>query len=215
MRLYIIRHGETQYNKKGLLAGQTDVKLNENGIKLAEVTAKGLEDVKFDLCITSPLDRAVSTAKIILGDRKTPMIYDVRIKEIDFGDFNGKSCLYGNLGFPREYMDAFLKTPYTFEGMPGGESIAQLAARTKDFYNDLINTQEYMDLTILISLHGCSLRAFMNNIYEDTTDFWHGCVPANCAVSVVEIDAEKNARIIEDDKIYYDPSKGIDYKKNE
>ncbi len=214
MRLYVIRHGETKYNKKGLLAGQTDVGLNENGIRLAKKTADGLKDVNFDLCITSPLERAVSTAKIILGDKKIPTIYEDRIQEISFGDYEGKCCLFDRMEFPKEYMEELLFRPYTFKGMPGGESVADLIARTKDFYDELIGTIEFSNLTVLVSLHGCSLRAFMKNVYEDTTDFWHGGVPGNCAVSIVEIDAEGQPFLIEDDKIFYDINEGIDYMKH-
>lgn len=54
MLLYIIRHGETQWNVEGRLQGQSDTQLNENGIRLAKVTAEGMKDIPFDLGITSP-----------------------------------------------------------------------------------------------------------------------------------------------------------------
>ena len=67
MRLYIIRHGETEWNVSGRMQGSTDIPLNEKGIRLAQVTAEGLKDVSFDLAITSPLERAKQTAEIILA----------------------------------------------------------------------------------------------------------------------------------------------------
>ena len=87
MKLYIIRHGETAWNKKLLLQGQTDIPLNENGRELAQVTARALQMVPFDLCITSPLLRAKETAQIILGSRKIPFWEDARIQEIGFGTY--------------------------------------------------------------------------------------------------------------------------------
>ena len=55
MKLYIIRHGETAWNVEGRLQGQTDTELNENGVRLAKVTAEGLKNIPFDLGISSPL----------------------------------------------------------------------------------------------------------------------------------------------------------------
>ena len=63
MRLYIIRHGETDWNTAGRLQGQTDTRLNENGIRLAGITAEGMKDIPFDLCITSPLKKPVRQRK--------------------------------------------------------------------------------------------------------------------------------------------------------
>ena len=60
MKLYIIRHGETAWNVEGRLQGQSDTELNENGVRLAKVTAEGLKNIPFDLGISSPL-RARST----------------------------------------------------------------------------------------------------------------------------------------------------------
>ena len=51
MLLYIIRHGETQWNVEGRLQGQSDTQLNENGIRLAKVTAEGMKDIPFDLSL--------------------------------------------------------------------------------------------------------------------------------------------------------------------
>lgn len=68
MRLYIVRHGETAWNRIRRLQGHSDIPLNENGIKLAEETGKGLSDVPFDLCIAGPLIRTRQTALCVLRE---------------------------------------------------------------------------------------------------------------------------------------------------
>lgn len=73
MRVYYIRHGETAWNKEKLLQGRTDIPLNENGRAVAVLTGKGLSEVHFDLCITSPLDRAMETAERILKENRTAL----------------------------------------------------------------------------------------------------------------------------------------------
>ena len=69
MRLYLMRHGETDWNTKGLIQGSTDVPLNENGRKLAEMTREGFlsEGIAFTRIFASPLVRAHETAKIVAG----------------------------------------------------------------------------------------------------------------------------------------------------
>ena len=74
MRLYVIRHGETSWNVARRLQGHAGADLNENGVRLAEVTARAMKDIPFDLCFTSPLTRAAHTARIILAGRNVPVI---------------------------------------------------------------------------------------------------------------------------------------------
>ena len=90
MRLYIVRHGETKWNRERRLQGSTDVELNDKGIALAKSTGKALAEVPFRRAFSSPLKRAVVTAKLILGERQTPLILDERLKEISFGNWEGR-----------------------------------------------------------------------------------------------------------------------------
>lgn len=89
MLLYIVRHGETDWNKAGKVQGRTDIPLNERGRYLAEATAEGMKDVRIDFCYTSPLIRAKETAQIILGEREIPLVEEKRIEEICFGKCEG------------------------------------------------------------------------------------------------------------------------------
>ena len=82
MKLYIVRHGETDWNKKRRIQGQVDIPLNDFGRSLARKTAKGLSGIPFEVCYTSPLGRAKETARLILEGRKTPILEDQRIIEM-------------------------------------------------------------------------------------------------------------------------------------
>ena len=92
MKLYLVRHGETDWNKVKRIQGQVDIPLNQFGKRLAEETAEGMKEIPFDLCITSPLSRARQTAEIVLGGRKVPIIEDARIEELSFGSWEGIGC---------------------------------------------------------------------------------------------------------------------------
>lgn len=202
MLLYIIRHGETQWNVEGRLQGQSETELNENGIRLAKITAEGLRDVPFDFGITSPLGRAKMTAQIILGERDVPLYEDARIQELSFGSWEGLGCRKENYQIPSEHFGDFYTDPLRFQPADDGETIAQLCERTKAFYQELIRKEEYQDKTILIASHGCATRAILQNVYTDNSDFWHGGVPLNCAVNIVEV-TEQKSRLLAEDKVYY------------
>lgn len=69
LKLYLIRHGETDWNKEFKIQGSSDIELNEYGRELAFITREGLRHIPFDIAYTSPLKRAKETAEIILGGR--------------------------------------------------------------------------------------------------------------------------------------------------
>lgn len=89
MKLYIIRHGETDWNVKRRFQGRADIPLNEEGRRLARITSEALKETAFTKIYTSPLKRAYETAMIIKGDRDIPVIEEPRIIEIGFGEYEG------------------------------------------------------------------------------------------------------------------------------
>lgn len=199
MRLYIIRHGETTWNAQGKIQGTADIPLNENGIRLAEITGEKLKDIPFDAAISSPLQRALMTAKLILGERKIPIHTDKRIQEIDFGALEGKPVMKADSTHP---FHTFFEDAYHYKPAPGGETITQVCERTRSFYEELIHQERLQEKTILIATHGCALQGILANVYEDNSDFWHGGVCPNCGVNIVEV-AEGRSRLIEENVVYY------------
>ena len=210
MKLYIIRHGETVWNTEGRLQGRADIELNENGIRIARVTARGMADIPFDLAITSPLKRARQTAELVLDDRNVPILEDARLEEITFGEWEGLCCRRDNYQIPSKDFQDFFMNPFKYQPPVGGETIRQVLDRTGEFYQELIHNPEYQEKTILIAAHGCSCRALLNQIYENKEDFWRGHVPPNCGVSIVEVKDGKSTLVAED-KIYYNPDELVDF----
>ena len=205
MRIYIVRHGETEANKQGYVQGWTDVPLNENGRILAELTGRGMKSIHFDHCFSSPLIRAKETAEILLREsgNNISISFDDRIKEMNFGSFEGISVR-------DEQVAQFLKDPVVDFKIPGGESIQEVMKRTQEFLKELIAKDD--NKTYLVSTHGCALRAMLNFLYDNPEDYWHKHIPYNCCVNIV--DAKDGAvTLIADDKIYYDPELAIDRYK--
>lgn len=208
MLIYIIRHGETDGNRNGVLQGWTNQPLNDNGRELAVVTAKALAEVKFDVAYSSPLSRAYETAEIILkySNHSIPeIVIDNRIKEINFGEWEGKRITKENFNIPSVRFNEFYTDTFNFPNGPGGETTWDVVHRTGDFLNQVFSNPEYQDKTILVATHGFALRALLHHVYEDKNDFWHGQVPANCCVNVIEKN-ENEIKLITDDQLFYDPN---------
>ncbi len=199
MLLYLIRHGETPWNAMMKIQGVVDIPLNEKGIELARITGEKLLDVPFDFAISSPLQRAYKTAELALGGRDIPIYTDDRIQEIDFGELEGTAVVKTD---PTHPFYKFFNDAYNFQPAKHGESIFDVCARTKEFYDELIARPEIQDKTILIATHGCAVRGILHNVYEDTTDYWHGGVCPNCGVNIVEVKDGKSV-LLADDKVYY------------
>ena len=71
----------------------------------------------------------------------------------------------------------------------------------KDFWKDITGREALSDKTVLISSHGCAVRALLQNVYCDKENFWHGKVPPNCSVNIVEVKDGK-AKFLQEDKVY-------------
>lgn len=202
MRLYLIRHGETNWNLEWKLQGRTNIPLNKNGRKVAELTRDALKAVHFDVAFTSPLDRARETAEILMEGRDIEIINEERIIEICFGKYEGAKKNGSD-----ENIEYFFKSPekYVAPG-EGAESIEQLYAREADFLQDLFQNEKYQDSTILISTHGAALSGLLGVIKGHTVaEFWKGGLHKNCGMSIVDVQDGK-AVIVQEAICLYDES---------
>ena len=87
--LYIMRHGRTDWNVRHKLQGRTDIPLNDEGRMMAAEAGKQYSDIHFDICYSSPLERAKETAEIFLKGRNVPVYTDDRLVEMGFGVYEG------------------------------------------------------------------------------------------------------------------------------
>ena len=135
--------------REGRLWGQTDTELNENGVRLAKVTAEGLKNIPFDLGISSPLRRAKHTAELVLASRNVPLTTDDRLMELSFGSWEGLGCRANNFEIPSEHFDDFYRDPFHFRPAGDGETIQEVCDRAEAFYHELTAKPELQDKTIL------------------------------------------------------------------
>ena len=133
MEVDIIRHGETDWNVMKKIQGSSDIPLNARGIQLAEWTRDGMKEagICYDRIYTSPLIRAKRTAEILNENWGLELRVDERIREMNFGSYEGDSLLNGE--FRDENIHAFFSKPSQYVPDQDGESFAEMEARVEDF----------------------------------------------------------------------------------
>lgn len=158
MKLYVTRHGQTEWNVLNKVCGLTDIPLTEEGIRQAEELAKKLTDIKIDYIVASPLIRARKTAEIIASTIDTEIIFEERLMEQNYGKFEGAL---------RDDPD-YLKAKFMFSSrMPEGESILQLTHRIYQVLDEI--KEKHKEKTILIVAHG-SVTRILHTYFCDLTE---------------------------------------------
>lgn len=140
MKIYFAAHSTTTDNEAKLSSGWKDVGLSELGIRQSKEMGERFKDIKIDLICCSDLKRAVDTVEIAFSN-KYPVIVDQRLRELNYGDFNGK---------PSEIVEP-MKKDHIKEPYLNGESYEQAIERVQNFYEEL--KEKYPDKTVLIVGH--------------------------------------------------------------
>lgn len=179
MKIYLMRHGETDANKSKVLQGQLDHPLNDSGRQQARAAAKELKGITFDKIYSSPLVRAVETGELASGVDRENFILDDRIREISFGEAEGKP--FSSLG---DGFAFFFSAPAKYKPCSGAESFESLIARVGEFLEE-IKTEE--EENVLILSHGGAIHAMLLCIGGYGLDqFWSANI-GNCGISEIEV----------------------------
>ncbi|RGZ27135.1 alpha-ribazole phosphatase [Veillonella sp. AM51-8BH] len=161
--LYIVRHGETDWNKMGKYQGITDVPLNENGLNQAKACGEALKDITFDRILSSDLSRALVTAETIRGNRTTPITVDKRLRELNFGDW--EAMLFSDIEarWPGLIDEMYLR-PHLVK-VPNGESFKDLQDRAWAGLEEFLNKNDEEE-TLLIACHGGTIRTLLCKLLD-------------------------------------------------
>lgn len=183
MKVYITRHGETEWNIQGRIQGCLDSPLTEEGVLGAERLANAISVKDIDIIISSPLMRAYRTAKIAVRDLNIPVVTRDSFREINCGEFQG-------YGFQEvwevysELKDEIKSDPYNFK-YPGGESLKEFNERVISGFEAIL--EEYKDNNILIVGHGGSIKCITSYITkEGDSKTWFANVVDNCSLTEFE-----------------------------
>ena len=160
LKIYLFRHGQTNYNKKKIFTGWKDSKLTSLGIKQAQVVGKKLKGKKFQVAFYTRLSRSKDTLKEVLKGHSEciRLIEDDRMIERSYGDLSGMTH--------KKYIEKVGQKKFDMihrgydTPPPNGESYAMVEKRVKEFIKYLKDFMGQEKVNVAISAHGNSIRLF-------------------------------------------------------
>ncbi|MBW2600237.1 MAG: histidine phosphatase family protein [Deltaproteobacteria bacterium] len=160
MKLILVRHGQTLWNREKRVQGISDIELSNRGRAQADSLARSLRDEKIDTIISSPLKRAIQTAEAINHFHHLPIEHEEDLKELNMGDFEGMAFqeMMKNHG---DLMKRWAENP-TSVVMPGGESLSELQERAWSVVERVIVKSG----TTLLAAHNFTIMAILCKIKE-------------------------------------------------
>ena len=158
MKLYVARHGQTQWNLMNKVCGRTDLPLTELGMEQAEALALRTKELPIDRIVCSPMLRARQTAAPTARELGLPIQVDDRLIEQDYGIYEGVSRFdEGFLGNKRHFAFRY----------PGGESMMDVAYRVYALLEEL--KRDTHSRGVLLVCHGGVCRV-IRTYFEDMTN---------------------------------------------
>lgn len=161
--IYLTRHGQTEWNIEKRLQGHGNSPLTEYGIDRAKELSKRIEELDIDCIYTSPIERAYKTAVILKGDKNVEVKSHEGLKEMNFGDYEGRITEEVMKENPDWDITAIMKGNLDMRA-PNGETLREVRERVKKAMEEIISENE--GKTILIVAHGITLKAIMA-FFED------------------------------------------------
>ena len=201
-KIYLTRHGETEWNRQLKFQGHKNSDLTDKGILAAELLADRIEEIDIDHIVSSPLMRAYNTAEIVRGNKDVEIVTHIGFKEINLGDFEGMS--YVNIKKQQPTLLANIEKDPFINRYPNGENLQEFYKRVVKALMEVID--KYRNKTILIVAHGGTIKCIEAHIrgFKLSSD-WMGNVVKNCSLSCVEVN--ENNEISE---VFYNDTKHLE-----
>jgi len=189
VKFFVVRHGETDWNKLGRFQGHTDISLNDRGLSQARETAVASEDWGYTAIYSSPLVRTVQVAEEIA--KVTPMLVSQEpgLKELSLGDLEGVTGEEMRNDWPALF--AAWRTEPEKMSMPNGESLGELRDRTWQVILDIEQKHSSDDSIVVIS-HNFAIRSIVNELLGMPLAYFHR-MSLNLA-SVCTFDSDERGR---------------------
>ncbi len=152
--IFLARHGETEWNLEERLQGNKNSPLTENGIDQAKKAGEILANSEIGIVYSSPLKRAVNTARLILDGKNTELIIRDGLREIHLGPWEGKTKKETEISHPEEYIN-FWYYPDRYH-LKGGETYRDLQKRVVEEIQNIFD--ENRGKTILVVSHWIAIK---------------------------------------------------------
>ena len=187
MKLYIIRHGQTDWNVEGKIQGRQDIPLNDMGRRQARALADGMKSRPVASVYSSPKRRAMETAEAIAGPLGLTVKAVPQLMEIGYGDWEGRSA-EDILTTDRELYESWWQHPATV-APPGGETLNQVDERCRQAW-DMIRSGMKGDTAVVA--HGGTLAHFIVHLLEGQPEAKE-IVVSNASITTMDYDPESGA----------------------
>ena len=186
VKLFLIRHGQTLWNHEGKYQGNTDIDLNETGIRQAELASKYLNEVNFKNIYSSPLKRAIDTAQIVKGQRDNKIMMCNDLKEIAFGKWEGLRFDEINIKYRDDYQ-RWLDDPYN-NAPTDGESFQSLTARVTKCIDKIVRENDSEDNNdVMIVTHGGVIVSLIVNYLKIPPKRWRSIIQRQGAINIIVV----------------------------
>ncbi|MBX3118047.1 MAG: histidine phosphatase family protein [Fimbriimonadaceae bacterium] len=179
MRLYLVRHAQTEWNAQGRAQGHTDIELDAEGQTQAELLQNAFDGVRIARILSSDLKRCLQTAEQVAKATGAPLIQDARLRERGFGEWEGlpfEDILARRQEFEAQGGDPFDHRP------PGGESMHDVWNRLGSF----IEQHECEKEPLAVVTHGGALAIFLAQIIKGSGSTARAFRFGNTAVTELE-----------------------------
>lgn len=196
LRLYITRHGETEWNTQGRMQGWKNSNLTDRGRMNAIALGKALQNVEFKKVYSSSLDRTKVTTELILGGRDVEVVYDDNLKEIHLGELEGLTQEEIKNIYP-EFESHFWKNPHEYVPK-SGESFYEVKDRVIKALEQIINDNP--EGNVMIVTHGVVLKtihSYFKNLSMER--LWDPPFIYDTSLTIVEINDGMAKIIVEGD----------------
>lgn len=183
MRFIVIRHAESQWNREGIIQGQLDSPVTQQGYRQIAALMVALKETPFNQVFSSPSGRAMTTAQALATHSQCAVSSDTRLHEQHFGCFQGLPYHQAMRNHHDIISRIFAGEPAA--SAPGGESVFDVAQRLFAFFLSFPSSARG---TFGVVTHGHALQALIwclkgGNGIEDTSQYGH----PNCGYSIIEV----------------------------
>jgi broad specificity phosphatase PhoE len=185
VKLLLVRHGETEWNKLGKFQGHCDIALNARGLAQARETAQAVVTWQHSAVYASPLCRTMRVAEEISQAGGKPVVPVAGLKELGLGDLEGVTGEEMRAGWPEIYA-AWREDPGSV-AMPNGESLAQLQSRAWEAVTAL-EIAHAQDEALVIVSHNFAIRTIIGKLLGMPLSNFHRMSLSLASISVVECD---------------------------
>ncbi|MBS95955.1 MAG: histidine phosphatase family protein [SAR202 cluster bacterium] len=190
MNWIIVRHAESNWNKKGIFQGQKNPKLSSNGLIQASKIHLGLRSLSIEHIYSSDLERAKKTATILNTTLNLPLETTENIREIGFGEWEGLKRNEVESKYPYEY-EQWINKGLILENIKNAENLDNLITRLTQFIAD-VKLKHSDGKTVLVVSHGGTIRVLAKMLLGLPIDQTISMSTNNAGISIIESSLTKN-----------------------